>query len=126
MNSPSLRIDKWLWYARFFKSRSRATDLCSAGRIRVNNAIIRKAHHPLRPGDVLTFATGRMIRVVRVLELGTRRGPATEARNLYEDLTADIEAPAEAPRAPVAARERGAGRPTKAERRAVDNLRGET
>lgn len=84
--AASLRLDKWLWFARFFKSRTLAARLCDEGRIRVNSRVVDKAHHALRPGDVLTFAQGPHIRVVRVLALGSRRGPASEARALYDDL----------------------------------------
>ena len=80
------RLDKWLWFARFFKSRTLAAKLCAEERIRVNRVLIAKAHQPVRVGDVLTFPQGRQIRVVRVLATGTRRGPAEEARTLYEDL----------------------------------------
>ncbi len=82
-----LRIDKWLWHARFFKSRSVAAKLCAAGRVRVNRAIIRRAHHPLKAGDVLTFPQGSHIRVVKVVMLGTRRRPVAEAGALYQDLS---------------------------------------
>lgn len=121
--AAALRIDKWLWFARFFKSRSAAARLCGAGRVRVNSQVIRKPHHPLKVGDVLTFPQARAIRVVKVAALGERRGPAPEARTLYEDL-APPEAPPDTERPPpVAAREAGAGRPTKAERRALERLK---
>jgi len=84
-----MRLDKWLWFARFCKSRSLATKLCEAGRVRLNRVVIEKAAAQVRPGDVLTFPQGTQIRVVRVLSLGLRRGPASEARGLYEDLAAD-------------------------------------
>ena len=80
------RLDKWLWYARFFKTRTRATAVCQQRRIRVNRAVVAKPHHLLRRGDVLTFPQADRIRVVRVLDLGHRRGPASEARTLFEDL----------------------------------------
>ena len=111
------RLDKWLWFARFFRSRTLASKLCAAGKIRIGGEIVRKAHYLVRAGDVLTFPQGPHIRVVRVLRIGDRRGPATEARTLYEDLAPPL--PAAAGDAP---RGRGAGRPTKAERRAVDRL----
>lgn len=120
----SLRIDKWLWYARFCKSRSLAARLCSSGRMRVNRAVIRKSHHPLRVGDVLTFPLGRHIRVIEVRALGTRRGPAVEAQTLYRDLDPPLRAAA-ATVAPAARRPPGEGRPTKADRRAIDRLRDE-
>jgi len=118
--TASLRIDKWLWQARFFKSRTTASKLCAGGRVRVNSEVIAKAHHPLRVGDILTFPQARTIRVVRVQAMGERRGPASEARTLYEDLTPPA-VPREAP-PPRARRDPGAGRPTKAERRAIDRL----
>jgi len=125
--AESLRLDRWLWYARFFKSRSAASRLCASGKVRVNRQIIRKAHHAARPGDVLTFPQGRNIRVVRIAQLGSRRGPASEAQTLYEDLAPPqskaASADTGADRGKVAPRESGAGRPTKAERRAIDRLK---
>jgi ribosome-associated heat shock protein Hsp15 len=82
------RIDKWLWCARFFKSRALAAKACHEGRIRVSGQVTVKAHYALRVGDVLTFPLGPNIRVVRVLALATRRGPPAEARGLYADLAA--------------------------------------
>ena len=112
------RLDKWLWFARFCKSRTLASKLCAAGKIRIDGELVHKAHHLVRAGDVLTFPQGAHIRVVRVVQLGLRRGPATEARTLYEDLSPP------APREPaVLQREPGAGRPTKVERLALDRLR---
>ncbi|HYE01463.1 MAG TPA: RNA-binding S4 domain-containing protein [Alphaproteobacteria bacterium] len=83
---PRLRLDKWLWYARFCKSRSLATQMCEAGTIRLSGSLVSKAHQSVKPGDVLTFPQGRHIRVVRVLALGDHRGPASAAQALYEDL----------------------------------------
>ena len=78
------RLDKWLWYARFFKTRGLAQKACEAGRIRVNGRRITKAHRTVGPGDVLTFVQGRIVRIVRILAIAERRGPAPEARKLYE------------------------------------------
>ena len=83
---PTLRLDKWLWQARFFKSRALATEEIESGHVRINGVKTRKPGHVLRTGDVLTFPQGNDIRVVRVLDLGYRRGPATEAQLLYLDL----------------------------------------
>jgi ribosome-associated heat shock protein Hsp15 len=116
----TLRLDKWLWFARFCKSRTLAAKLCAAGRVRIEGEVVHKAHHLIHPGDVLTFPLGPHIRVIRVLQLGVRRGPAVEARQLYEDL-----APPKPAATPAAPREPGAGRPTKAERRAHDRLKGD-
>ncbi|HET6520934.1 MAG TPA: RNA-binding S4 domain-containing protein [Geminicoccaceae bacterium] len=81
-----LRLDKWLYFARFFKTRTLAAELAAKRRVRVNTQVVAKPHYRVRPGDVLTFPQGRVIRVVRVLTLGERRGPPSEARALYEDL----------------------------------------
>ncbi len=83
----AIRLDKWLWQARFFRSRSLASQLCNAGRVRVDGAKVEKAHFSVRVGQVLTFPQARRVRVVRVLALGSRRGPASEAQTLYEDLS---------------------------------------
>jgi ribosome-associated heat shock protein Hsp15 len=118
------RADKWLWFARFFKSRTLAAEVCKAGRLRVSGTKVAKANHPLRVGDILTFPQGRQIRVVRVVALGERRGPAPEAQQLYEDLQPPEPAkPKDAP-PPGAEREKGAGRPTKRDRRQLDKLHG--
>lgn len=80
------RLDIWLWRARLFKSRARAAAFCVGDGLRINRIKTGKAHHPVRPGDVLTLALGVQVRVLRVVSLGTRRGPASEARGLYENL----------------------------------------
>ena len=121
----SLRVDKWLWYARFCKSRGIAARLCASGKLRVNRVPIQKAHYGLRVGDVLTFPLGPHIRVIEVRALGSRRGPATEARTLYEDLDPPQPRSARPATEPVPTRPSGAGRPTKADRRAIDRLRDE-
>ena len=125
MSEESLRLDKWLWYARFFKTRTLAAKVCNSGKLRLGGALINKAHHKLKPGDVLTFPQGNHIRVVRVLALGTRRGPAPEAQALYEDLKPP-EPANRLPRDPrVADRPRGSGRPTKRDRRVLEKLKSE-
>jgi ribosome-associated heat shock protein Hsp15 len=84
--TETLRLDKWLWFARFFKTRSLATKFCVSGRLRVNGTIVPKAHALVRVGDVLTFPLGPHVRVIKVARLGERRGPAPEAQTLYDDL----------------------------------------
>lgn len=123
MNDGRVRIDKWLWYGRFFKSRSLAARLCAAARVRLNRVIVTKAHATVKPGDVLTFPQGGTIRVVKVVVLGERRGPAAEARTLYEELAPPPRPDDRAGPAP-GKRPRGSGRPTKAARRAVGRLKG--
>lgn len=80
-----LRIDKWLWFARFFKTRSRAALLVAAGEARLNGAVMVKPAQAIRVGDELIFPTRTRMRRVIVLALGTRRGPAPEARALYRE-----------------------------------------
>lgn len=86
MSEDAIRLDKWLWQARFFRSRAAAARLCAAGSVRIDGAVVEKAHFLVRPGQVLTFPQARRIRVVRVRALGARRGPAAEARLLYDNL----------------------------------------
>jgi len=93
-----LRLDKWLWHARFFKSRTQAAAFCAEGRLRLNRRHVDRAHAPVRAGDVLTFPLGKSIRVVRVRALGTRRGPPPEARALYDDLAPEAASPVRSPR----------------------------
>ncbi len=123
---PTQRIDKWLWHARFFKSRTLASAQCAAGKIRVDGDAISKAHASVRPGQVLTFVQGRHVRVVRVLAIGARRGPAKEAQTLYEDLSPPSPETAMPRRdGPAGRRDRGAGRPTKKDRRSTERLTGQ-
>lgn len=86
--SALIRLDKWLWQARFFKSRSLAQSVLAEGRVRLNGQPVAKAAVAVGPGDVVTFSQGQAIRVVRVLACGTRRGPAPEAQALYEEIVA--------------------------------------
>jgi len=82
---PRQRIDRWMWCARFFKTRSLAAKFISTGRLRANGVRITKASHTVRPHDVLTFPLAERIRVVEVLSFVERRGSATIAQGLYED-----------------------------------------
>ena len=123
MSDPveSVRVDKWLWAARVFKSRSLAAEACDGGKVHVNEQSAKPAKG-LRAGDLIrvTLPRGRR-RILKVAVLEDRRGSAAIARTLYEDLT-----PPEPPRprwAAPPARLPGAGRPTKRERRAIDRLR---
>lgn len=119
MTNDGLRIDKWLWFARLAKTRTLAQKLAVSGRVRVNRRKNDSAAHPVKVGDVLTIAFDASVRVLRVAALGSRRGPAAEARLLYEDLSPPPSA------APVAERPAGTGRPTKRDRRAFERFRGE-
>ena len=128
-DATSLRIDKWLWHARFFKSRSLAAKTVQGGHVRVNRESTSKAHYNVKPGDVLTFQQGPHTRVIEIVALGTRRGPAPEAQGLYNDLAPipvreKSDEPDDTPIQPrsPAQREEGAGRPTKKERRQLDKV----
>ncbi|MEM1307055.1 MAG: RNA-binding S4 domain-containing protein [Pseudomonadota bacterium] len=138
---PGLRVDKWLWYTRIVKSRSLATTLVTSGKVRVNRVRIGKASHTVRVGDVITVAAHSQVHVLRIAALGTRRGPASEAQTLYEDLSATTPAtrqeiananaasPGEKTEAgdtrarASGQRDAGSGRPTKRDRRAMERLR---
>ncbi|WP_374378036.1 RNA-binding S4 domain-containing protein [Dongia sp.] len=126
--SETQRLDKWLWFARFLKSRSLATTLAASGKLRLNGQLISKAHQQVKEGDMLTFPLGPHIRVIKVLAPGSRRGPAPEAQTLYEDLSPPLpreKRPEEVQGGQPPLREPGSGRPTKRERRAIDQLMGE-
>lgn len=114
---PAIRLDKWLWFARFFKSRSLASKTVADGRVRVNGTRVSKPSAAVRVGDLLTFSQGRAVRVVLVLDLGDRRGPASEAQMLYEDRS-----PPPPERAPENPRYDGGGRPTKKQRRDLGEI----
>lgn len=120
------RIDKWLFFSRAVKSRSLAAKLVVAGRVRINRDKAAQASDLVKPGDVLTITLDRRIFVWKVLGAGVRRGPAEEARTLYEDMSPPPTPKADTlPDAIPAVREAGSGRPTKRERRQTDRLLGE-
>jgi ribosome-associated heat shock protein Hsp15 len=122
-SETSQRLDKWLWFARVAKSRTIAATAVTEGKIKVNRERAEKSQL-VKVGDVITSRMTRTVRVLRVAGLGKRRGPASEAQRLYEDLTPPPERKEEqedlgawAERAP------GSGRPTKRERRQIDGLK---
>jgi ribosome-associated heat shock protein Hsp15 len=87
--AESLRLDKFLWFARIVKTRSAAQALAEDGRIRIAGRVVDRAHAPVRVGDVLSFARRGEVRVLRVEALPVRRGPPSEARLLYCELTSE-------------------------------------
>ena len=120
--SDGQRIDKWLWFARVTKTRTLAQKLAVSGRVRVNRERNNSAARPVKAGDTLTIAMEAGVRVLRIVSPGARRGPAAEARLLYEDLSPPP--PLRQPREPPPiGREAGSGRPTKRDRRAIDAFR---
>ncbi len=108
----SVRIDKWLWAARMFKTRSMATKACAAGHVKVDGDSA-KASKVIAPGVEIDLLAPGGRRVLYVLALGDRRGPASEAQALYEDRTPEEPKPA----SPLEERPRGLGRPSKRDRR---------
>lgn len=92
---PKLRLDKWLFAARFFKNRDLAAEVIESGHFRLNGQRCKKPGHSVMAGDTLTFSQGHSLRVIRVLALSERRGPAQEAQQLYDDLAPTADAPLE-------------------------------
>jgi ribosome-associated heat shock protein Hsp15 len=84
---PGIRIDKWLWQARFFKTRGLAAKLVKSGKLRINGSPVSKPARNVSVADILTFPKEDDTRVIEVYELGRRRGPAPEAQALYHDLS---------------------------------------
>ena len=80
-----LRLDKWLWQARFFKSRSLSAAFVEAGHVRLNGVHVAKAAQAVGPGDMLTLPMNAGVRVVEIVACGNRRGPAPEAQGLYRE-----------------------------------------
>jgi ribosome-associated heat shock protein Hsp15 len=117
----SMRIDKWLWAARAFKTRSLAAGACDGGKVDVNGDAAKPAR-PVRAGDRVEITTPVGRRILKVAALSEQRGPAKIAQALYEELTPP--APPRARQPKPAYRPPGAGRPTKRERRDLDRLRG--
>lgn len=107
----TIRLDKWLWHARFFKSRSLAAGVVSSGKLRVNGTPVSKPSRTVGPDDVLTFVKEQDVRVIKVLACGERRGPASEAQTLYQDMSPEKVVRPKNPRFD------GKGRPTKKDRR---------
>ena len=126
VSETALRLDKWLWYARFFKTRAVASKAISNGRFRLDGDLMSKPHRQAKCGQVLTFTQGTRIRVVRIKALGSRRGPAHEAALLFDDLAPiapKIENKKFSPLPAFENRQVGDGRPTKRHRRETDRLK---
>ena len=90
LNDDGQRLDKWLWFARVVKSRTLAAELVVLGKVRVNRVRAVKASQTLRPGDVVTLVLAGRVLILKVLAPGVRRGPAAEARRLYQPLSAPL------------------------------------
>ncbi len=124
--SDDVRIDKWLWAARFFKTRSLAAEAVERGRVRLNDERCKPSRN-LKPGDLLDIDNGSAQWQVRVAGLSSQRGPAPVARQLYEETEQslrDREVRAEQRRLFAEPGEMVRGRPTKRDRRQLDRSRG--
>jgi len=123
--TKALRLDKWLWYARFFKTRNIATRLISSGKLRLNGEVMSKPHRAALVGQVLTFVQQNDVRVIEIIALGQRRGPATEAVTLYNDLSPPVSKTRTVDKTGQGFENRikGSGRPTKRLRRETDQLK---
>lgn len=86
--ADAMRLDRYLWFARLAKTRNLAQAMAEAGRLRIDGRAIDRAHCPVRIGNILTFAAGDRVRVLRIEALPVRRGPAPEAQACYQDLVA--------------------------------------
>ena len=118
------RLDRFLFFSRAVKSRTLAQKMIAAGLVRVNSSRTLDADHKVGTGDVLTMTIHERLLVWRIVSAGTRRGPASEAQSLYEDLSPPPLPRAEEP--PLfAVRDAGSGRPTKKDRRAIGRLQDE-
>jgi len=120
------RIDHWLWCARFFKTRTLASKFVQAGNVRITRGTTTlRAEKPsflVRPEDVVIFMRHDHLRIIKVIDCASRRGPASEAQTLYEDQSPPRPQKKEKTLAPLA-REKGSGRPTKKDRRRLDALK---
>ena len=123
--SSEVRLDKWLWAVRLFKSRSLATEACHGGRVKVNGHHAKPAR-AVRVGDVVIAVTGELTRTVKVTALLETRVGAKLVPQYLEDLTPpeEFERQREKAFAPVGLRPKGAGRPTKRDRRIIDSFLG--
>lgn len=122
--TEKLRIDKYLWSIRLFKTRSLATEACKAGRVKLNGQNI-KPSYVVKVGDIYQVQKGIERKIVKVLGLLERRVDAKTAVQFYEDQTPEEETTAYKSvfQAPILTRDRGAGRPTKRDRREIDGLK---
>lgn len=122
----SQRIDRWLWCARLFKTRTLAAKFVSDGNVRLtrngDSIRVQKPSFAVRENDTLVFSRNDRLRIITVSALAERRGPASEAQGLYDDQSPPPEKrDAAAPTTP--SRDKGMGRPTKKDRRALDALK---
>ena len=120
--TEKIRLDTWLWYARFYKSRSLSSKAILSGKLRVNSNKIIKPASKVKINDVLTINHLNMVRIIQVQNLGTRRGPASEAQKLYKDLSGDVTGASNIKHVSEKSKKDRNKRPTKKDRRILDKI----
>ena len=120
--TEKIRLDTWLWYARFYKSRSLSSKAILSGKLRVNSNKIIKPASKVKINDVLTINHLNMVRIIQVQNLGTRRGPASEAQKLYKDLSGDEAGASNIKYLSEKSKKDRNKRPTKKDRRILDKI----
>ena len=120
--TEKIRLDTWLWYARFYKSRSLSSKAISSGKIRINSNKITKPATKVKTNDVLTLNYVNEIRIIQIQSLGSRRGPASEAQSLYIDLTEDRIGSSNVKSKIEKSKKDSNKRPTKKDRRLLDKI----
>ena len=120
--TEKIRLDTWLWYARFYKSRSLSAKAILSGKLRVNSNKIIKPASKVKINDVLTINHINMVRIIQVQSLGSRRGPASEAQKLYNDLAGVITDASKIKSVSEKSKKETNKRPTKKDRRILDKI----
>ena len=120
--TEKIRLDTWLWYARFYKSRSLSSKAILSGKLRVNSDKIIKPASKVKKNDVLTINHVKLVRVIEVQSLGARRGPASEAQKLYKDLLEDETGASNIKYVSEKSKKDTNKRPTKKDRRILDKI----
>ena len=120
--TEQIRLDTWLWYARFYKSRSLSSKAILSGKLRINSNKITKPATKVKTNDVLTLNYIYEIRIIQIQSLGSRRGPASEAQSLYIDLTEDRIGSSNVKSKIEKSKKDSNKRPTKKDRRLLDKI----
>ena len=120
--TEKIRLDTWLWYARFYKSRSLSSKAILSGKLRLNSNKIIKPASKVKINDVLTINHIKMVRIIQVQSLGSRRGPASEAQKLYNDLSGDMIDASKIKSVSEKSKKETNKRPTKKDRRILDKI----
>ena len=120
--TEKIRLDTWLWYARFYKSRSLSSKAVLSGKLRLNSNKIIKPASKVKINDVLTINQINKVRIIQIQSLGSRRGPASEAQKLYYDLSGDITDASKTKHISEKSKKETNKRPTKKDRRILDKI----